>query len=163
MRNWRQHITDLVFILALFGAFAVTALLVVVLGADVYQGISESMGVNDSARSCVTYISQKVRQQDAAGDVALGRVGQADALILTQHVDGQAYVTWIYPYQGGLYELTLYAQGRPTPGDGQRILSLADLQLTAQGDCIAVEAMDASGNRFASAITLRCGAVEVRP
>ena len=66
----------------------------------------------------VTCIRQKVRQQDAAGDVALGRVGQADAPDPDPARGRAAYVTWIYPYQGGLYELTLYAQGRPKPGDG---------------------------------------------
>lgn len=158
----QQHITDVVFILALFGVFAVTALLVVVLGADVYQGISEGMRANDSARSSVAYISQKVHQQDAAGAVALGRVGEADALILSQQVEGRAYATWIYAHQGGLYELTVPADEEPVPGQGQNVLALTALDLWLQDGCIQIQVVDEAGNRLACAVAPRCGPVEVR-
>ena len=42
----KHFIVDILFVLALFGVFAVSALALVTIGADVYQHTVEDMGVN---------------------------------------------------------------------------------------------------------------------
>ena len=81
MNATRRHITDIIFLLSLLCVFAVTAVFVVIFGADVYKGISQRMQDNGNMRSSITYLSEKVRQNDSGG-VRLGAVGQSDALIL---------------------------------------------------------------------------------
>ena len=62
-RNQEKHfIVDILFVLALFGVFAVSALALVTIGADVYQHTVEDMGVNYESRTAVSYILEKVRQ-----------------------------------------------------------------------------------------------------
>ena len=50
----KHFIVDILFVLALFGVFAVSALALVTIGADVYQHTVEDMGVNSKAgRRCL--------------------------------------------------------------------------------------------------------------
>ena len=58
----KHFIVDILFVLALFGVFAVSALALVTIGADVYQHTVEDMGVNYESRTAVSYIMEKVRQ-----------------------------------------------------------------------------------------------------
>ena len=52
----KHFIVDILFVLALFGVFAVSALALVTIGADVYQHTVEDMGVNYESRTAVSYI-----------------------------------------------------------------------------------------------------------
>ena len=67
----KHFIVDILFVLALFGVFAVSALALVTIGADVYQHTVEDMGVNYESRTAVSYIMEKVRQNDTADSIFL--------------------------------------------------------------------------------------------
>ena len=55
----KHFIVDILFVLALFGVFAVSALALVTIGADVYQHTVEDMGVNYESRTAVSYIMEQ--------------------------------------------------------------------------------------------------------
>lgn len=60
---------DILFVLALFGVFAVSALSLVTIGADVYQHTVEDMSVNYDSRTAVSILWKrcvKVTQQIAS-------------------------------------------------------------------------------------------------
>ena len=61
------HMVDLLFTLALVCVFAASALMVVLIGANVYQNTVEGMDENFSARTSVTYVATKIRQNDTEG------------------------------------------------------------------------------------------------
>lgn len=154
----KQHVTDIVFILSLFCVFAVMALFVVVLGANVYQGISADMAANYNARTSIAYLGEKVRQNDVAGGVDLREVDGGDALVLVQQVEGREYETWIYVSDGMLREVTVAAGTQVHAGDGQEIMELNTLVLGREdGNLIGMEATDADGNVFKSAVSYRSG------
>ena len=67
----KHFIVDILFVLALFGVFAVSALSLVTIGADVYQHTVEDMSVNYDSRTAVSYIMEKVRQSDTADSISL--------------------------------------------------------------------------------------------
>lgn len=74
------HLIDLLFPLALFCAFAVTSLLVVVVGADVYRRTTDEMDRNFALRTPLAYLSQAVHRTDLAGGISIGPVwGRAGA------------------------------------------------------------------------------------
>ena len=58
----KHFIVDILFVLALFGVFAVSALALVTIGADVYQHTVEDMGVNYERRTAVSYIWKMFRR-----------------------------------------------------------------------------------------------------
>ena len=59
----KHFIVDILFVLALFGVFAVSALALVTIGADVYQHTVEDMGVNYESRT----LFRRHHQTDHAG------------------------------------------------------------------------------------------------
>lgn len=156
MKRGQQHVTDIVFVLSLFCVFAVLALFVVVLGANVYRNIAGDMDVNYNMRTSIAYLSEKVRQNDSAGSVEIRDVGGNDALVLTQQAADDSYETWIYAQGKKLREVTVAAGKKITPGDGQEIMDLSRLQLrkTDEG-LIRMEITDMQGNTFESAVFLR--------
>ena len=53
----KQHTIDIVFALSLFCVFAVLSLFVVVMGANVYRGISSEMTAGYHMRSSLVYMT----------------------------------------------------------------------------------------------------------
>lgn len=123
MRN-SKHLMDLLFTVALLGVFAVTALMVVIMGANVYKKTVERMDEGFALRTSISYISQKVRQNDVQNAVSIGEVEGAQALVLSQTVGGQVYQTWIYYDSGALREVFVKAGSEVKASDGQPIVEL---------------------------------------
>lgn len=96
----KHFIVDILFVLALFGVFAVSALALVTIGADVYQHTVEDMGVNYESRTAVSYIMEKVRQNDTADSIFLTDLENVPALCMLSEIDEETYCTYLYLYDG---------------------------------------------------------------
>lgn len=157
-RSNNHHIVDIIFVLSLFCVFAVMALFVVVLGANVYKSINSNMTSNYNSRTSVAYITEKVHQSDTPGSVKISELSGSDALVLTQELEGQTYETWIYIYEGQLSEV-LVKQGRdPSPSAGQTIMELAALDLEdSSTGLIKIGVTDVDGNQYESMVSLMSG------
>lgn len=129
MTGRSRRMTDILFTLALFCVFSVCALLVVVMGADVYHRGTEDMQQNFDSRTSLSYISTKLRQTDSAGSVTIGQLGDEPALILRETIDGMPYATWIYCHEGSLKEVFTLEENTPTPEMGQAIMALSALEM----------------------------------
>ena len=106
----KHFIVDILFVLALFGVFAVSALALVTIGADVYQHTVEDMGVNYESRTAVSYIMEKVRQNDTADSIFLTDLENVPALCMLSEIDEETYCTYLYLYDGHLKELFMDLQ-----------------------------------------------------
>lgn len=158
MENGKQHITDIIFVLSLFCVFAVLALFVVVMGANVYKGISQNMSVNYNARTSVTYITEKIRQNDNGGSISVKNVGDSSALVIAQDIEGEAFETWIYVSDGNLNETMVREGTAVSPGDGQTIMNLQSLALAeTKSGAMAVSVVDNEGNSFDSMVYMKSG------
>ncbi|MCL2811125.1 MAG: DUF4860 domain-containing protein [Clostridia bacterium] len=108
-----------VFVFLLIGMYALFSLLLVLIGAGVYQRITDTAETNAHVRTSLTYITSKVRAGDEAGAVAVEQIGGVAVLTFEQPYDGEMYVTRIYYLadedgQGGaLYELSVLDDGEP--------------------------------------------------
>lgn len=94
MKQERRFIVDVLFVLALFGVFAVSALVLVTIGADVYQHTVQDMNSNYETRTAVSYITEKVRQNDLTtadreSGVSLTTLDGQPALMLAQDIDDE--------------------------------------------------------------------------
>ena len=136
MKQHSGHLVDILFTLALFCVFSVCALMVVIMGADVYSKSVDDMQRNFDERTSLAYIATKLRQNDSAWYSSASQTmeGGVQALVLNQTIDDTAYRTWIYCYDGQLREIFTLAGLQPAPQEGQPIMELADL---------AVEQVDA--------------------
>ena len=131
-----RHIIDVLFVLALFAMFALSSVLLIAIGVNVYRSGTESMQKNDIARTSCAYITEKVRRADVDGNVRTESFGDADALLLQQDIDGVSYTTYLYVHKGMLTELLARSDVPVSPASGQAVMALQDLSLQSEQDGI---------------------------
>lgn len=156
-----QHfIVDILFILALFGVFAVSALMLVTIGADVYKNTVDDMGTNYETRTATAYITEKIRQNDsilggdtsASNHILVDDIEGIPALKMLQNIDGTDYSTYLYLYDGYLKELLIntdYDLGEKAPSAGENIMPLSDFTLAQVKSnllCITLTTTDGESN-----------------
>jgi hypothetical protein len=122
----KKHSLDLVVVVALFFVYATCALLLCVIGAEVYRETAATMQRNYDQRTSALYVAEKFRQNDRTGAVRVDQVNETDALVLVEKKSGYDYETWLFVQDQVLYE------GLFAPGD------TIDIKL-----CQAIMPMDA--------------------
>lgn len=143
--------------LLLFGVFAVCLLIVLLTGADSYQGLTQRDRASDNRRVCAQYLTTRVRQADAAGAVAAGQFGGGDALLLTQDIDGMEYVTRIYVSGGYLMELFSAADSELAPEDGEKLMAAQALSASLSGGMLELSVTPEDGRPVELTLSLRSG------
>ena len=109
---------DTVFIVSLFVLFAITAILLILIGARQYRFTADSMNRNYEIRTTSSYLTEKVRQSDTITGVSVVDFSIGPALALTSKQNNQAYTTYIYYYDGSLKELFVKEDTAFTPSAG---------------------------------------------
>ena len=104
-RKEKPHIVDVLFVLALFGVFTLSALVLVILGANIYKQTVSHMTENYDSRMACSYFAEKIRQNDLAQSVELGELYDTEALVFSQEINGDTYATYLYYHNGYLKEL----------------------------------------------------------
>lgn len=151
----RAHTIDLVFSLTLFCAFAASMLFVLLSGAKIYRGVADRMEENYEVRSCLSYITSKLRHFDTEGAVSLAEFGDSGALLLTQTIDGTEYGTVLYTYRGKAMELFSELPLEFGPEAGSAVLPAESLHFTwLSGSLLHVECTGSAGS-VAAYVTLR--------
>lgn len=146
----RHHVIDFLFPIALFFLFTISAVVVVLLAGRIYQSSVENASRNDTARTALSYITEKVHQNDSADAVMLGTFDGCDSLILKQEYNGISYYTYIYPHDGVLKELFVKEGANATADSGKSILSIQDFSANfVNNHLLKCECTDENGN-FAS-------------
>lgn len=129
-----RHVVDLLFVIALMFLFAFSAIMLIALGADVYQKNVDTMQINYDRRTASAYLIQKVRQSDESGSISIGELKGSKALVLTNTVGERDYSTWLYLYDGMLCEQLMRSDMTPMPQAGQKILPLAGFDASFASD-----------------------------
>ena len=101
----RGHSLDVIMTMVLFGVFAVSILMVLMMGAQSYQGVVTSMKESYEEGTCLQYMATKITHYSGSDAVAVGEFGDGSALLLNETIDGCQYTTYIYLYQGQVMEL----------------------------------------------------------
>lgn len=125
MNRTKKHSIDVVFVLVLFCTFAVSVLMVLMVGASSYNDVTDNMNSNYEDRTGVGYVAEKVRHFDADGGIGTGNFNGINSLILTQSIDGREYATYIYYYDGYIRELFTEKNNDLPPEAGELIIQAA--------------------------------------
>ena len=128
----RKHMIDLLFPIALFLVHAASSLFLVILAANVYRKSVAWEESNYGSRTCLSYVTEKIRQSDTDGGVETGTFDGIPCLILRQNFGDQAYATYLYSYEGQLCELFVQEGADVHAPDGQRILEVNNFNITEQ-------------------------------
>ncbi|MCI8561152.1 MAG: DUF4860 domain-containing protein [Dorea sp.] len=151
----QRHMIDFLFPVALFFVFALSALTVILLATKIYQSTTENSSLNYTSRTSLSYISEKIHQQDS-GKISLGTFSGCDALVLDQDMNGTAYHTYIYAYQNELKEIFLKDGARANASAGQTILKVQNFSMEQVSDSLfSFQCTDETGQTARSLISVR--------
>ena len=153
--NKKEHSLSTIAALLLFVIFATGVFAVLLTGAKVYRGLTQRDASAYDSRTCSQYLASKLRQAPSPDAVSVSEFGGAEALVITQVIDGDAYTTQIYCYNGWLMELFCVAGGEFSPEDGEKVLPASGLKVTQQGDLLMISVTDGNGEHLQLRFTLR--------
>lgn len=161
MRNKRKnqgHIVDLFFTLPLFCLFAASALIVVIIGSDVYRKTTANMEENYATRTALSYTAEKIRQHDSAGGIYLTDDDDGNTiLVLSDNAGGETYLTYIYAYDGWLCELVVKEGTGFSKEQGEQILEVDTFSVEEEDGFIRVTAADSGSAPVSCLLHLRSG------
>ena len=120
---------DFLFPVALFFVFALSALTVILLAARIYQSTTESSSLNYTARTSLSYINEKIHQNDCDGAVYLDEFDGCQALVMEQAHNNERYYTYIYIYGQELKELFIKEGVDVTASAGRTIMEIQDFSM----------------------------------
>ena len=100
-----KHAITTFFSLVLFGIFVLLMLMLLLSSAEVYQASVAGTEENYQLRTTMSYLTTKLRQHDADGNVTLGTVGAYPAICLKDTISDRDYTTYIYLEGQDLKEL----------------------------------------------------------
>lgn len=146
--NKKEHSLSTIAALLLFSVFATGVFAVLLTGAKVYRTLVQRDETAYDSRTCSQYLATKLRQVPSPDAVSIAEFGGAEALVITQVIDGDAYITRIYCYDGWLMELFSVAGGEFSPEDGERILPASDMSVIQQQDLLIISVTDGSGENL---------------
>lgn len=121
--NRRSTKIDSVFVIALFTMFAVTAFLLILIGAKQYQHTADTMDANYESRTISSYLTEKLRQNDSQGTIRITDIEGTHALALETVENDVTYITYIYYYENALREIVVNEQSIFSLGSGQEIIT----------------------------------------
>ena len=124
-----RHVIDFIFPIALFFVFAASSLVVLILAADIYGSTTNQLQANDENRTALSYISEKIRQNDAGDAPEIATVEGIECLALAADYNDVPYTTYIYEYEGMLKELFARDDASVSLKDGKDIMEISSLTI----------------------------------
>ena len=134
MKEKHHALTNLAALLVL-AVFAICILLVLLTGADLYQGLVEDGEEAYLRRTALQYLTTRVRQAET---VTIGDLEGCESLVLEETIEGETYTTWVYCYEGWLRELYAVPGAVLPPGAGETVLEAERFSLKQEENLLTV-------------------------
>ncbi len=128
-KNENRHMVDILFVLTLFCVFALCSILLIAVGAKVYQNTLNNMEMHFTSTTSLSYITEKIRQNDYTDGISIEEFGGNNALVLQNEYNGEEYCTYIYSYGGHLKELFTKKGITLSPEAGRNILAISEFSI----------------------------------
>lgn len=125
----KKHSIDVLFSFSLFCIFTICSSMVVIIGIKVYQETVAQMQDTHSTRTALAYVTEKLKQHDTAGGVLLSEIQGETALIMKDTINNETYLTYIYPEDDGLYELSVKEGTDVTKNMGNKIIEVQNFSI----------------------------------
>lgn len=125
----QKHKIEAIFPITLFFIFAFSAIIVLVLAAQVYQSTTENSSANHASQIALSYVTEKIHQTDENGEITIGNLEGQDALVISQQFDEHIYTTYIYMWNDELKELFIKKEAPVDLSSGTTILKIHDFSM----------------------------------
>lgn len=142
-----KSIVDFIFVFALLGAFAVSAMFVVLFGAKVFRNTTNDMESNYNKRTACLYVEEKIRTFDMSGCVKVSYNNGDSVVMFSTFANDKEYITYMYLDGGYLKESTIPKEMELKYDEGQEIVELSAFEASIVNDnLIHFHIVDANGN-----------------
>ena len=155
-RSGKRSISGLA-ALILLGVFASGILAVLLTGARTYKALTDRDALSYDGRTCVQYLTNKVRQAPAPDSVVLSSFGSEDCLLIVETIAGPESRTQIYLWNGWLMELFSAADAGLAPEDGEKLFPAKAFSTARTGSLLHMELTDGNGREHSVLLSLRGG------
>ena len=156
-KNKKTGLIEFVFPILLFLIFTLAALFTILFAAQIYQKVVDNSSINYSANTALSYVSEKIRQADVEDGVEVGSFDGCDALVLHNEINEADYITYIYYYEGALYEVMTEESHvkELSAGTGTAIIEVENFEISEdRNHLISFRCTDTSGNTSSAMISV---------
>lgn len=163
MKLKKRHMTDLFFSLSLFGVFSVCSFMLILIGVQIYRSSASQLSSTYSTRTALSYTAEKIRQHDREGSVSLSEINGETALVTKAQIGEETYMTYIYPEDNHLCELSVKEGTTVSAELGEKILEVNNFCITEKGNgFLEISASDNDGTPLKLLIHLRSQSDTIR-
>lgn len=129
-RSLTSHSMPSAFIFLLIGLFAIASVTLMLIGTRVYYRVTDAAAQNSEAQIALSYLCNKIRTYDEAGNVQLAERDGLPVLCLYETIDDEPYETAIYTWDGAIRERFASANEAFDPEDSQKLANAQSLKFT---------------------------------
>lgn len=163
MKLKKRYMTDLFFSLSLFGVFSVCSFMLILIGVQIYRSSASQLSSTYSTRTALSYTAEKIRQHDREGSVSLTEINGETALVTKEQIGEETYMTYIYPEDNHLCELSVKEGTTVSAELGEKILEVNNFCITEKGNgFLEISASDNDGTPLKLLIHLRSQSDTIR-
>ena len=126
----RKHMIDLLFPIMLWAVLLICSVFSIILGIHFYEKTTNRISSNYETRTALSYMKEKIHQNDLYNSVSIGSFDHCESLILEQESEGHLYKTYIYVYENALWEVTVQDGVSISAKDGTKILDVTDFSMS---------------------------------
>ena len=163
MKLKKRHMTDLFFSLSLFGVFSVCSFMLILIGVQIYRSSASQLSSTYSTRTALSYTAEKIRQHDREGSVSLTEINGETALVTKEQIGEETYMTYIYPEDNHLCELSVKEGTTVSAELGEKILEVNNFCIAEKGNgFLEISASDNDGTPLKLLIHLRSQSDTIR-
>ncbi len=154
----KAFMAGLISMVFLLGIFAVASLFLINIGVQVYKNVVIANNDNFELRTSLSYLATRVRQADQTGMVEIREEDGLKILALGEENEDGEFETYLYFWDGFLYEHFMEKGGYFEPGYGMETFEVESLimEQKASGQ-LYFRATGGGGDTEELYITLRAG------
>lgn len=154
-----KHSVDIIFVLGLFGTFAILSVLLILVGSNIYSGIVERAEGNAQIRISLSYIVNKVHAHDKEDGVFLEERDGVRVLIMEETYGEEIYQNLIYYHDGAIKEALVNKTSNFEFSYGDKIIEVENFQMEEKIEeaLLYLSVTDLKGNTQSMRLALRSG------
>lgn len=152
-----NHSSETIFTMLLFLIFTFAILAVLISGVSVYKNTEKIMRNRFEERTVIAYVMTRLRQGDVYDAIEIDSYDEIGTLVLIkEELFGDEYRTYIYCYNGWVYELFAESGMKFDPKAGTRIVAAKGLNFKmTESDLLYIQCESTAGTLSDMNITLR--------
>lgn len=147
----------------IFFVFTLSALIVILFAARVYQRTVADAAMNYNANTSLSYIREKIHQHDH-GNVGITNFDGCEAIVMKDTLNNEIYATYIYAAKGALWELFIKdgTEGSFTATSGQKILDIKSFKVSPIGKrLLSFSCTDENGQTATACVGIYAGDLSI--